>query len=275
MTEAITPHPQDAQVTRDLADLLRGLQARTPGRVLAGRAGTGYRTSTQLTLRCDHAAARDAVHTEIDLLQTFGQELLDRFGLFEVSTRAAGKSQYLMRPDLGRQLSDEARERIHCECPQGADVQVVIGDGLSAAAVVKQAPGLLPQLEQHTRQRGWSFGRPFFIRYCRVGVLNDIGEVLSPQVVVLLIGERPGLATAESLSAYLAYRPRPGHTDAQRNLISNIHARGVALDEAARRVLALADKMRANQGSGVEVKEDLPTLELRPPDNTRDLPLVP
>src|SRR5262249_12053544 len=95
------------------------------------------------------------------------------------------------------------------------------------------------------------------IRHCRVGVLNDIGDILDPEVVVLLIGERPGLATAESLSAYLAYRPRPGHTDAQRNLISNIHARGVGHEEAARRIMALAEQMRRRQKSGVVIKEEL------------------
>src|SRR5262249_20927309 len=106
------------------------------------------------------------------------------------------------------------------------------------------------------------FGRPFAVRYCRVGVLNDVGELLDPAVVVLLIGERPGLATAESLSAYLAYRPRPGHTDAQRNLISNIHGRGVAPEAAAARTLTLAAKMKEMQPSGVAVKEELtePTL---------------
>ena len=94
------------------------------------------------------------------------------------------------------------------------------------------------------------------MRHCRVGVLNDVGELLDPAVVVLLIGERPGLATAESLSAYMAYRPRPGHTDAQRNLISNIHARGIGPDEAAARILALADKMMRAKASGVAVKEE-------------------
>jgi ethanolamine ammonia-lyase small subunit len=99
------------------------------------------------------------------------------------------------------------------------------------------------------------------VRYCRVGVLNDVGELLDPAVVVLLVGERPGLATAESLSAYLAYRPRPGHTDAHRNLISNIHARGVGHADAAGRILALAEKMRNLQTSGVAVKEDRPGSE--------------
>src|SRR5439155_2081003 len=144
---------------------------------------------------------------------------------------------------LGRCLRDAARTEVVQRCPAGMDLQVAIGDGLSAAAVVAQVPPLLDALEQGARERGWGFGQPFVIGYCRVGVLNDIGELLDPAVVVLLIGERPGLATAESLSAYLAYRPRPGHTDAQRNLISNIHARGVGHAEAARRILALAEQM--------------------------------
>ena len=120
-----------------------------------------------------------------------------------------------------------------------------------------QVPALLPLLVGGATRRGWRFGQPFVVRYCRVGVLNDIGDLLDPAVVVLLIGERPGLATAESLSAYLAYRPRPGHTDAQRNLISNIHARGVLAADAARRILPLAEQMRqTQQASGVAVKEE-------------------
>jgi ethanolamine ammonia-lyase small subunit len=127
--------------------------------------------------------------------------------------------------------------------------------------VAAQVPALLPLLDDEARRRGWSFGRPFFVRRCRVGVLNDVGELLDPAVVVLLIGERPGLATAESLSAYLAYRPRPGDTDARRNLISNIHARGVGPAEAAARIAALADRMRRLETSGVTVKEELSSLE--------------
>lgn len=150
------------------------------------------------------------------------------------------------------------RAAIRKECPAGCVVQAAIGDGLSAAAIAAQVPALLPLLEDEASRRGWSFGRPFFIRHCRVGVLNDIGDILDPEVAVLLIGERPGLATAESLSAYLAYRPRGGHTDARRNLISNIHAHGVGSEEAARRIIALVERMRRARTSGVAVKEELP-----------------
>ena len=124
---------------------------------------------------------------------------------------------------------------------------------------------LLPLLGKESEQRGWRFGRPFAVGNCRVGVMNDVGELLDPAVVVLLIGERPGLATAESLSAYLAYRSRAGDTDAKRNLISNVHARGVPPEQAAPRIAALAEKMMAMRAGGVAVKEDLPAIRVFTP----------
>jgi ethanolamine ammonia-lyase small subunit len=230
---------------------------RTPARVLVGRAGPAYRTATWLKLREDHAAARDAVRAEVDLLAAFGPERAAGLGLFAAQSCASSKAEYLRRPDLGRKLAEESRELVRARCPAGRDLQVVIGDGLSATAVAAQAPELLDRLRAGAAERGWSFGRPFLVRYCRVGVLNDVGELLGPSVAVLLIGERPGLATAESLSAYMAYRPRPGHTDADRNLVSNVHARGVSREEAARRILALAAQFREAGRSGVGVKEVL------------------
>ena len=236
----------------DLLDLVR---ARTPARLLVGRAGSSYRTETHLDLLEDHAAAMDAVRSEMDLGRDFGRDFLDRWGLFEARSLATSKPEYLLRPDLGRRLDLDSSGRIARSCARGAEIQVVIGDGLSPAAVAAQVPRLLPLLEQGSGRLGWTFGRPFAIRYCRVGILNDIGELLDPAVVVLLIGERPGLATSESLSAYLAYRPRVGQTDAHRNLISNIHARGTSPEEAADRILGLAAQMIAKKVSGVAIKE--------------------
>ncbi|VTT98682.1 ethanolamine ammonia-lyase : Ethanolamine ammonia-lyase light chain (Ethanolamine ammonia-lyase small subunit) OS=Frankia alni (strain ACN14a) GN=eutC PE=4 SV=1: EutC [Gemmataceae bacterium] len=241
----LSPGPGPLGVARDS----------TPARVLVGRAGPGYRTRTWLSLREDHAAARDAVQAEVDLLGAFGHHRIATHQLFAVTSRAGSKAEYLRRPDLGRRLEDESRRTILDRCPAVRDVQVVIGDGLSATAVSAQAPAMLDGLRTACEARGWSFGRPFLVRYCRVGVMNDVGDLLNPAVVVLLIGERPGLATAESLSAYLAFRPRAGHTDADRNLISNIHSRGVPCDEAVCRVVALADQFRAAGRSGVSVKE--------------------
>jgi ethanolamine ammonia-lyase small subunit len=238
--------------------------ARTSARVLVGRAGPAYRTVTALQLRADHAAARDAVGAEVDLLRDFGPERVEGLLLFDAQTRATSKAEYLRRPDLGRKLNDESRERIRARCPTNRDLQVVIGDGLSATAVAAQAPELLDRLQEAATARGWPFGRPFLVRYCRVGVMNDVGDLLSPVVVVLLIGERPGLATAESLSAYLAYRPGAGHTDADRNLVSNIHARGVGPAEAVARIVALADRFRALGRSGVGVTESREAARLLP-----------
>jgi ethanolamine ammonia-lyase small subunit len=256
MADAELPIPKPAPVS--LPAVIQAIRARTPARILAGRVGPAYRTATQLELRQDHAAALDAVHAELNLDRDFPRAFVERFGLFEVPTQASSKAEYLMRPDLGRRLSDAARAEIARRCSKAADLQCVIGDGLSAAAVIAQVPTLLPLLDQAARAHGWTVGQPFVVRHCRVGVLNDIGDLLDPAVVVLLIGERPGLATAESLSAYLAYWPRPGHTDAQRNLISNIHGRGVPCAQAAPRILALAARMRQVQASGVAVKEDRP-----------------
>jgi ethanolamine ammonia-lyase small subunit len=239
------------------------LQARTPARLLVGRAGPAYRTATQLELRRDHAAARDAVRAELDLERSLGTAWCAQWNLIEVQTQALDKEQYLLRPDLGRRFNETARATLAASCTRQADLQVVIGDGLSAAAVTAQVPQLLPLLEREASRRHWRWGRVFVVRHCRVGILNDVGELLDPEVVVLLIGERPGLATAESLSAYMAYHPRAGHTDANRNLISNIHARGVDPRSAAERIAALAEKMRRAQSSGVGIKEDVSLLTER------------
>ncbi len=251
--------PATSEVTPiSASELLVAVRGRTPARILVGRCGPAYRTATQLTLRQDHAIARDAVWGEIDLQADFGVDFLRRWGLFEVRTSATSKQEFLMRPDLGRRLSPAGRAALQARCRRDVDLQLAIGDGLSAAAVRTQVPRLLPLVEQETVRRGWSFGQPFFLRHCRVGILNDLGAILNPAVVVLLIGERPGLATAESLSAYMAYRPRPGDTDARRNLISNIHGRGVQTEEAVQRILALAEQMRQLGMSGVGVRELLP-----------------
>ena len=238
-------------------DLIERIRTRTPARVLADRSGAAYRTGTQLELRQAHAAARDAVRAELDLERELGSGFVGHWKLFSVSTMAASKDEYLRRPDLGRRLDESARGKLRAQCPANADLQVVIGDGLSVTAVATQVPLLFPLIDEMARSRRWKMGRLFAVHYCRVGVINDVGELLQPKVVVLLIGERPGLATAESLSAYMAYQPRPGHNDSNRNLISNIHSRGVSTEAAASRIINLAEQMMLRQTSGVELKEDL------------------
>ena len=248
----------------DLSKIVQKLRAQTPARLLAGRSGAAYRTNTQLELREAHAAARDAVRAELNVFAGQevdpGDEFFRKSGLFEVCSRVTSKDEYLLRPDLGRHLNSASRAEVTRRCTVGHDLQIVVGDGLSMTAVATQVPRLLPLLCEEAKARDWSVGQTFVIRYCRVGILNEIGELLAPKVAVLLIGERPGLATAESLSAYMAYRPKTADTDANRNLISNIHARGVSTERAAQRILNLAASMMKAQASGCQLREELPTL---------------
>jgi ethanolamine ammonia-lyase small subunit len=237
----------------DLPELVRKIRARTPARLLEGRAGAAYRTATQMELRAAHAAARDAVRTELDMEKQLGAEFVKQWGLFEVSTEARSKDEYLLKPNLGRVFCANARSELSQRCPTGCDLQIAIGDGLSVTAVAAQVPKLLPALCEGAKSRSWTLGQPFVIRHCRVGILNQIGELLAPTVAVLLIGERPGLATAESLSAYMAYRPKKTNTDADRNLISNIHTRGISPQEAAVRILDLASQMMNAKLSGTRL----------------------
>jgi ethanolamine ammonia-lyase small subunit len=239
----------------DWPEPVRKIRARTPARILVGRAGPAYRTTTQLQLREDHAAARDAVRAELDARTAFGAQFMEKWKLFEVRTRASSKDEYLQHPSLGRAFSDAARAEIGGRCAAEQDVQIAIGDGLSVPAIIAQVPRLLPLLVAGAQARGWSVGQAFIVQHCRVGIVNEIGELLRPRIVLLLIGERPGLATAESLSAYMAYQPDRTHSDANRNLISNIHSRGLSADEATARTLNLCAQMIRLRISGVALKE--------------------
>jgi len=252
--------PERPLAPSDLPEMVRRIRARTPARLLAGRSGAAYLTRTQLELREAHAAARDAVREELSLFQAFGREFATRWPLVEVRTKARHKDEYLLRPDLGRHFDDRSRLLIEERCSPGADLQIAIGDGLSVLAVATQVPPLLPLLHEGAQRRRWSVAQVLVIHHCRVGVLNEIGELLDPKVAVLLIGERPGLATAESLSAYMAYLPRELHTDANRNLISNIHARGLRSEVAAERILNFAGQMMEAKISGSTLREQAPAL---------------
>ncbi|MGD1211877.1 MAG: ethanolamine ammonia-lyase subunit EutC [Candidatus Acidiferrales bacterium] len=250
----------DAPLASDLPEALRRIRARTPARILVGRAGAAYRTGTQLDLREAHAAARDAVRAEFDLESAFGAAFVKQWELFNVCTQAGSKDEFLLQPDRGRRFSEASRQELLKRCSRDNDIQISIGDGLSVPAVSTQVPGLLPLLLDGAQARGWTVGHTFAIRYCRVGILNEIGELLNPTVAILLIGERPGLATAESLSAYMAYRPRTAHTDANRNLISNIHSRGLNPQVVAVRILDFAAQMMRLGTSGFGISTQLPSL---------------
>jgi len=229
---------------------LRALMASTTARIGVGRAGPRYSTGSLLLFQGDHAITQDALYRDVD------QKLLDEFSLFTVQTKiTGGKQEYLLRPDLGRLLNDDAKRIINEKCQKNVNVQLVVGDGLSAAAIEANLRQIFPVIKQGVQAAGLTLGTPFFIKYARVGVMNDVGELIKPDVVILLIGERPGLGRAESMSAYMGYKPKYGDTDADRDVVCNIFENGGTNPlEAGAFVVQIAQKMRKHQASGVKLK---------------------
>jgi ethanolamine ammonia-lyase small subunit len=229
---------------------LKALMASTTARIGVGRAGPRYSTASLLLFQGDHAVTQDALYRDVD------QKLLDEFNLFTVQTKiTGGKQEYLLRPDLGRLLNDDAKRIINEKCQKNVNVQLAVGDGLSAAAIEANLRQIFPVIKQGVQNAGLTFGTPFFIKYARVGVMNDVGELIKPDVVILLIGERPGLGRAESMSAYMGYKPKYGDTDADRDVVCNIFENGGTNPlEAGAFVVQFAQNMRKSQASGVKLK---------------------
>jgi len=217
-----------------------------------GHAGTRPTTAQLLRFQEDHACARDAVLASVD------PRAPGRLGcVLELRTAARDRTEHLQDPGTGRRLREGEATRLLAAISPGPQVLVAVGDGLSSAAVEAQLPVLLPALLGCLRQEGFeSIAGPVFVHLARVGVLDSLGEVLRPEVGILLVGERPGLATALSLSAYLGFRPGPGRTDANRNVVSNIHEGGIQPLQAAAAVARWAASMRRQASSGVGFRPD-------------------
>lgn len=229
---------------------LRNLCAATNARLGVGRAGPRPLTSSLLLFQADHGVTQDAIYGEVE------QDFRDKFDLFTVHTRVADREEYLLRPDLGRRLSDEAKKTIEEKCLKNPDVQIVVGDGLSAAAVANNLPGILPVIEQGLKSAGLKLGTPFFVENCRVGVMNDINAIIHAKALVLLIGERPGLGIADAMSAYMGYDPQPGKSDADRDLICMITMHGGTNPlEAGAYVVEFVQRMLKYGASGVKLRE--------------------
>lgn len=222
----------------------------TTARIGVGRAGPRYTTKSLLLFQGDHAVTQDALYRDVD------QHLLDEFGLFSVQTKVTeGKEEYLLRPDLGRQLSEESKRVVAEKCVKNPNIQLVVGDGLSAAAIESNLRQIFPVMRQGIQAAGLVMGTPFHIKYCRVGVMNDIGDIIQPDVLILLIGERPGLGRAESMSAYMGFKPRSGNNDADRDVVCNIFENGGTNPlEAGAFIVQMAQKMIKHQASGVKLK---------------------
>ena len=227
---------------------LRALMATTPTRIGVGRAGPRPRTRAMLLFLADHAVTQDALFHEVD------PAMLEQLGLFTVHSQARDRQEYLKRPDLGRKLTEESKRILAEKCTKNPDVQIFVGDGLSGAAIEHNLPKIMPVLQQGLKAAGLSMGTPFFVKNARVGLLNDVNSVVDAKVCAVLIGERPGLARAESMSIYLGYRPQPDSTDANRDAICNIYEGGLNPLEAGAHAVQLIQKMIQYQTSGVELK---------------------
>ncbi|MEB3101615.1 ethanolamine ammonia-lyase subunit EutC [Ferviditalea candida] len=223
------------------------LTASTPARIGVWRTGTRPLTSTQLKLRIDHAAAVDSVYGEVN------RSLLDEMGLFTVETQFENTENYLKRPDKGRVLTEEGAALIRQKCAMRPQVQIVVSDGLSANAVEANLRDVYPALLDSLRSHGLSWGTPFFVKGGRVASMDHIGELLQPEALVLLIGERPGLVTSSSMSAYMCYRPRKGIVESDRTVISNIHRGGTPPIEAGAHIGTVLRAMIDQRASGVKL----------------------
>ncbi|MBD8098998.1 ethanolamine ammonia-lyase subunit EutC [Pseudomonas fluorescens] len=242
------------------------LRRLTPARIALGRTGTSIPTNAQLDFQFAHAQARDAVHLPFDhegLSRQFAERGRDSLLLHSA---APDRHTYLQRPDLGRRLSDESAQTLRdyaAAHPNGVDLAIVVADGLSALAVHKHTAPFLTRLEEQTHVEGWSLSPVILVEQGRVAVADEIGQLLGAKMVVILIGERPGLSSPDSLGLYFTYNPKVGLTDAYRNCISNVRLEGLSYGMAAHRLLYLMREACRRQLSGVNLKDEaqLQTIE--------------
>ena len=263
LSQVTAPILEECQIT-DLAeiDLQRYLQVpspvnkalyeemklSTPARIGVWRCGPRPLTETLLRFRADHAVAQDSVLGEVP------EDFPAKYGMVSVQSLCESKDEYLTRPDLGRKLDAESLEILTKGCPKGAMVQIIVSDGLSSKAVEANIPNLLPALTQGLEGMGVKLGTTIFVRHGRVAVMDIIGEALKPEVAVILIGERPGLGTAESMSAYIGYNPRLGMVESERTVISNIHKGGTPAAEAGAHLASLIKKILDVKASGMKLE---------------------
>lgn len=228
-------------------DVLAELRKATGARIATGTCGTRPPTSAYLRFLADHARSKGTVFKEVS------QEWLDKNGLWSVRSMVEDKNTYLTRPDLGRLLAPETVARIKKRYPSPGQVQIVLSDGLSTDALLSNYEEILPPLCKGLKNAGFTVGEPFFLHYGRVKAEDVIGETIGCDVLLLLIGERPGLGQSESMSCYAVYRPTSGTIESQRTVISNIHKGGIPPVEAAAVIVELTGNMLRHKASGIEL----------------------
>jgi len=221
------------------------LKARTPARLGSGRAGARYETLTMLRFRADHAAAQDAVFSQVP------EDYAEKNDLLPLQTQCQSKDEYLTRPDKGRILDEESGKKLKSAIPNAPKVLIVIGDGLSSAAIQANAMDCMAAIRDGLKARGIETGISPFVRYCRVGAGDAIGDITGCELICMLVGERPGLVTDKSMSAYITYQPRTGVSESSRTVVSNIHAQGTPAVEAGAHIASLIETILKRKVSGV------------------------
>ncbi|MCZ8315124.1 ethanolamine ammonia-lyase subunit EutC [Phreatobacter sp.] len=232
------------------------LAALTPARIGLGRTGSAQTTAETLRFALAHATARDAVHTPFDADKVASDIAALGLATLVADSAADSRQTYLLRPDLGRRLSAEARDRLAAAAAAPIDLALVVGDGLSSSAVHAHASAMVSALLPHIRREGWSLGPVVVARQARVALGDEVGEILNARLVLVLIGERPGLSSPDSLGLYLTHAPRQGRNDGERNCISNIHGAGLSPDIAAFKAAWLMREALARRLTGVALKDE-------------------
>ena len=222
--------------------------ASTPARIGAWRAGTRPTVASLLRFRADHAGAMDAVFSDVS------DETLSRLGLFCVQSAATDRAAFLMDPNIGAAFNPETARQLSDHCTHGAQVQIIVADGLSSAAVEGNVADVLPALTQGLKRYNLSVGTPVFVKFGRVRIMDEVTALVGSEVTILLVGERPGLVTNESLSCYMTYKGHPGMAESARTVVSNIYRDGTAPVEAGAYIAEIAQKMIDTKTSGMDLK---------------------
>lgn len=237
-------------------DAWTALRAFTPARIALGRTGASQPTTAQLAFGLAHAQARDAVHAPLDVTALDAALRAEGFDTLVAHSRAADRPTYLRRPDLGRRLDEASLARLRAAAPaQAPDLVFVVADGLSATAIVRYALPLLLAARERLAG-GWSIGPVVIASQARVALGDEAGEALGARAVALLVGERPGLSSPDSLGIYLTWAPCVGRTDAERNCISNVRPEGLAYGRAAATLAGLLEGARRLGATGVSLKDE-------------------
>jgi ethanolamine ammonia-lyase small subunit len=239
---------------------LKALREFTQARIGIGRVGTSIPLKQSLEFKLAHAHARDAVYSELDINNL--TDLLKQFDLpvLQLHSRAGHRRQYLQRPDMGRRLNDASMQLLH-DFSAEADIAIIIADGLSATAINEHTFGLLQVLVPQLTAAGFRLAAISLVEQGRVAIGDDIGYGLKAKLSLVLIGERPGLSSADSLGVYLTYNPKPGITDEARNCVSNIRPGGLSYSKAAKKIFYLISEAFTRKLSGVGLKDNAGLLE--------------